>query len=194
VRRLHFGWNHKLLHDTCRDDAPCAIPILDPIELADEFFIAGLCGKIARSAVNKTIPYNLKLDRDVTFDQATGDVQFGKEYTGLSCATFVVAVFRSSGNPLVDTANWPMPTKEDIAVQREFVALLEQSEKAEDQAQAILIRDEIGTPRARPEHVAGACLEDMLPVSHAVCDENGKAIVPILDGWREDTDDAAPLS
>jgi hypothetical protein len=170
LRHLHFAWHERLLDVDCRSDLPCARPNVDP---ADELFLAGFCGKIARSAANSAIPYNLKHDPEVNFDPQTGTVRFGPESTGLGCATFVIAAFRSSGNALIDMSAWPAANSEDVAVREVLIDSLRAGDSGK-RAQADRIESEINSPRVRPEHVAGACLEDAYPVKHKQCDENGQ--------------------
>jgi hypothetical protein len=148
--------------------------------LADEQYLAAFCGKIARNASNRSIPYNLKIDNDVRFN-AKGELEVGKSFTGLSCATFVVAIFRSAGNPLLDTSAWPAASTEDAARQKAFVDYLRNSGDPDMVQQAALIKTEIGGSRAAPEEVAGACLEDSYPVAHPECEAAGKYIVGEID-------------
>jgi len=187
LHRLHFGWQYTLIHQKCRPSLACAIPLLDQIDLADEIFISGFCGRIARSIANKKIPYSLRIDPDVEFDTKTGGIRFGGEFSGLSCATFVVVVFRSANNPLVDTSNWPEGDKGDMADTYQFAASLASGGDVE---QARIVAAEAGLPRARPEQVAGACLEDALPVVHSICQRNGQAIIKIIDGWAQNASSA----
>jgi hypothetical protein len=180
-RRLHLGWQRQLLADQkCRPNIDCAVPVFDSVDLVDEQFIAAFCGRIARSLPNRRIPYNLKIDNEVRFNLA-GDIEVGRSFTGLSCATFVVAIFRSTGNPLIDTNGWPAASAQDEAIQRNFVNALEGSDNPDWKAQADAIRPEIGGPRIAPEEVAGACLEDSYPVAHPKCEAAGRFIVAAID-------------
>ncbi len=176
LHKLHFAWHRRLMDESCPRLLACSMPNFDP---ADELFVAAYCAKIARTAPNRAIPYNLKIDERVSFDPATGDVVFGNGFTGLSCSTFVAAVFRSAGNNLVSVTGWPPADAEDIEVQTFYVEMLEKSRNPEHQAHGHRIRSEIGTPRIRPYHVAGACLENKenYPVPHSICDSNGRWIL-----------------
>ena len=49
---------------------------------------------------------------------------------------------------------------------------------------AALIERDIGCPRIRPEEVAGACLEDVLPAGFDRCESNGHFLVGLLRGAR----------
>jgi hypothetical protein len=177
LRRLHFAW-HRILVDQPYESVACAIPLIDDEE---GIYVAAFFGKIARGAPKRQIPYNLKYDESVYFDAATGDIHLGSA-TGLSCATFVVAAFRSSGNLLVDVTNWPPASLEDIEAQKRFVALLKGDKNPERQQQGAKVEAEVGCSRIRPDHAAGACIESAYPVDHAICERNGREVVSKLDG------------
>lgn len=177
LRRLHFGW-HRQLYNFEYEKMACAIP---PLDEADAMWMSAFCGKIARHASSNNIPYNLKYDEDVAFDPETGGVIFGVNSSGLGCATFVLAVFRSGGNRLVDVTDWPEANVDDKAVQQGFVNALLKSSDPDKLAQGERIKGEVGTKRIRPDHVAGACLEDALPVRYSECEANGLWIVAKMD-------------
>jgi hypothetical protein len=177
LRRVHFGW-HRQLYDVEYQKVACAVPHLD---VADAMWMSAFCGRIARHASANEIPYNLKYDEDVAFDPETGEIIFGVNSSGLGCATFVLAVFRSAGNGLVDVTDWPEANADDKAVQREFVNALLKSSDADKRTQGERISGEVGTKRIRPDHVAGACLEDTLPVKYPECEANGLRIVAKMD-------------
>jgi len=180
LNKLHFGWHRYLLKKPYNNVA-CAVPLLDR---AHSMWIATFCGKIARNAANRgTIPYNLKYDEDVDFDTDTGTVRFGPESTGLNCATFVLAVFRSASNPLVSTVGWPAASTEDVTIQTGFInRLLDDPNDPTAAQQARIINSEVGTRRVAPHHVAGSCLENEYPVPYAPCEANGSYMVTQIDG------------
>lgn len=177
LHRLHFGW-HRQLHAVAYDAVACSIP---PLDEADAMWMSKLCGRIASHPSVQGIPYNLKYDQDVAFDTGTGEIMFGVNSTGLGCATFVLAVFRSGGNPLVDVVGWPDASADDKAIQQKFVDMLLRSKDPDKVAQGKKIQGEVGTKRIRPDHVAGACLEDQLPVRHAQCHANAQRVVAEID-------------
>lgn len=183
--KLHFGGHWYLGNDRYANDAACSIPDIDAgqPDKADGEWIAGYCEKVAASTRNNKIPYNLKYDEEVSFDDATGDISLGPTSTGLSCATFVLAVLRSSGNKLIDAVRWPQAIGDDKAGQIRFVNMMLDSKNPGAQRQGRIINAEIGTPRIRPDHVAGACLEphSTWPIRYAICDRNAANVVAELD-------------
>jgi hypothetical protein len=132
------------------------------------------------------IPYNLKHDTECEFDENGNYVPKPGE-TGLNCATFVLTVFRSAGTLLVDTTTWIIresPEREvDVSAQSRFVSQLARKPQTREQAERV--RSEIGGPRIRPEEVAGACLEDDLPVGFSQCRANGQYILQALAEARQ---------
>lgn len=184
--KLHFGW-HRFLANTPSPVDACVIPDIDEgqADKADGEWIAGFCERIAGSSRNQSIPYNLKYDESIEFDDVTGDIFLGPTSTGLSCATFVLAVLRSSGNALIDVASyWPPATGEERTMQLRFVNMMLDDKRPDTQNQGRLINSEIGTPRVRPDHVAGAGLEPHSdwPVRHEQCQRNAALVVASLDG------------
>lgn len=58
------------------------------------------------------------------FDRETLRFLLGPTKTGLTCASFVLAVFQQSGLPLVVCESWPKPNEEDIEWQKLIVKIL----------------------------------------------------------------------
>lgn len=182
LRRVHFAWHRRLVSEEYISEVPCAMPELD---IADELWLAKYFQKIATNPSNdRTIPYNLKHDEAISFDPKTGEVDFGVDSTGLGCATFVVAAFRSGGTRLIDPTGWPPATFWDRIRRSQFVNALLGSSDPDKQSQGRRITHEISSPCIAPQHVAGACLEneDDRPAKHPACDANGTAVVAIIDG------------
>lgn len=169
---LHFAFHEilKTVEYTADGTTSCATTKIDE---ADQVFLAAFCGRVSTAWQNQEIPYNLKYDPDVRFDPTTGAVSFGPNSTGLNCATFVLAVFRSAGNPLIDATGWPADRPGDRERQTQYVEFLRQR----DVDHADVVEAEIGTPRIRPEEAAGACLEDDLPAGFAQCEPNGRYVL-----------------
>jgi hypothetical protein len=188
LRRVHFAFHRKLenIEYDNEDEIPCALPDLD---IADELWLAKFFQRIAFNSSNrKGIPYNFRNDEAVEFDGTTGACRFGPDSTGLGCATFVVAAFRSGGVPLVDASNWPGATENDRLRRTRLIEFLRnKSPEPDAKGQADVIEKEIDAPCISPQHVVGACLEssDTWPVGHAICQANGAAIVEKLGvkGW-----------
>lgn len=185
-RLLHFAWHHDLKEggfDFTRSGSVCVIPsLLRP----DAVALAGYCRRIVRLNVGRgTIPYNLRYDEGTGFDPETGDLILPATATGMSCGTFVLHVFRSSGNRILDATGWPPARPEDLDQQRRFIQML-RDEGYGDHANRLEVED-LGCPRIRPEEVAGACLEDGLadqPATFRQCEPNGRLLLAVADSWN----------
>lgn len=189
LRRLHFAWHKDLATGDYRDGLACGVIDLDD---ADAIWLAKYFQRIAEHPGNREIPYNLKHDEHVAFNEETGAIAFGVDSTGLGCATFVVAAFRSGGHLLVDVNDWPPATDADRLRRLGFIQALNSGD-ADQQKQALRIEGEVDSPCIAPQHVFGACLEDMdaRPANHAVCDANGQAAIALLDAGPTPTQTAA---
>ncbi|MEX2174142.1 MAG: hypothetical protein WD872_07255 [Pirellulaceae bacterium] len=181
VKKLHFGWHRSLYNYFVTGPVVCAIP--DVAKPAHRLWLAVFCGLVADNIPKRNIPYSLKHDEDVAFDERTGEVKFGNEDSGLNCATFVVAVFRCAGHPLINSKGWPKASIDDIAIQKQSVRSMLDSSDPDIQQQGRKNSRDIGTPRIRPDHVAGACLEKEAagPARFAACEANSAHVVTALD-------------
>ncbi|QDU56152.1 hypothetical protein [Aeoliella mucimassa] len=177
LKWLHLAFHEMLQNEACAIAKPCVTPRIDS---AEALYLSVFAEKIAKSKINRRIPYNLKYDPDISFDTKTGAIEAGIDSTGLGCATFVLAVFRSSGCVLVDCSTWPPANEDDKEQRRTYLGLLRRC-SASGRRQAERIESEIDLPRFRPEQVAGACLEDIYPACYDLCEKNGHWIVNQLN-------------
>ena len=179
-RLLHLAFHLDLRDDDFaiwRARYVCVVPNLRQPDLVA---LAGYCRRIQTVNSAGGIPYNLEYEPGTRFDPDTGDCVLAEGGTGMSCATFVVHLFRSSANPIVDVKGWQVREPEDSQRQAQFVRAMEQNPSPAFQAQAARIRGQIGCPRVRPEDVAGGCLEDTLPAPFEWCDANGRCVLAML--------------
>lgn len=176
LRFLHFA-----NHETLRDD-PCAgrsryvyaIPLL---KSEDEEFLAGFCERVFRANQDGKLPYSFEFDPNLGFDRETGLAVLNHRI-GFTCSTFVVALFRSAGNPLVQPITWPRTAgASDIAARRYVLNAWRQSGPVDLRERADEIEPTIRTMRIGPEQVAGACLQGKLPTGYYRADANGRRIL-----------------
>lgn len=183
VRVLHFA-AHLML---CDDPGVTSRYVFAVPELKeeDQEYLAGFCRRIARANAAGVIPYSFTYDPDLLFDQATGRLVTSDVGQGLTCSTFVAAVFRSAGHTLVRLQTWPgQADAEDIHSREEMLHLWRNSGRPNLIARASEIEPSIRARRVRPEHVAGACLirERRRPVSYRCCKAVG---IKILANWDQ---------
>lgn len=183
LRLLHHAFHLDLRDDELRPGTRSFVCVVPNLMRDDRVALAGYCRRIFLvNSRNGGIPYNLELEAGTDFDPDTGELILPASATGMTCATFVLHVFRSAGNPLIDPIGWPKAADRpgDLEMQQSFVRILEENPSPAYQAQAGRIRHQIGCPRIRPEDVAGACLEDSLPSQFCHCDPNGRLIVAVV--------------
>jgi hypothetical protein len=120
--------------------------------------IAAYMGVIRKNKNN--IPYGLDVDGNC-FDRDTGEYIEQPLGKGLTCATFIMAIFGRFGFRLLKTEEWP-ERAEDIQWQQQILEVLEAEGASADHVAAA--RKDIGTARFRPEEVGGAVSETLHPV------------------------------
>jgi hypothetical protein len=177
---LHQAWHHETRNEPlgeARTDVggpfSCVSPDIDQDRARN---LAALCELVA--STGEPIAYALREDPEALFDEHTGRLTLpnGK---GLSCSTFVMALFRSARLPLLDTTDWPLDRPGDRAFQELVVHILERTGADPDHVAAV--RTELGCARIRPEEVAGAALFSVLPVRHASAECAGLVLVERLE-------------
>lgn len=151
---------HRKLADDKPEDVPAFIWVEPPILPNHATLVAAFCRLIA---MNKPkIAYGFRYHEaslfrmfDATFTAAPGTI-------GLTCATFVHAVFKSSGVQLLKTWQWPSDDPDAIAWQADMV----NKYRAFGHPHADNLENEIGSPRFTPFQMAASCLFSRRPVSY----------------------------
>lgn len=101
---LHLGWHHLLYHEPWTTDYHWI-----PFQQLDSELLDGLVDLaviVARRPANRTIPYSAVFEPRQYFDHL-GDYIVQADGDGLTCATFLLALFRRWGLPLIDENTWP---------------------------------------------------------------------------------------
>lgn len=178
---LHLGGH---LHLSQEPESRHILAVPDMYQ-EDQEYLAGVCRMIYPRLGRRALPYSFEYDPDLLFDPTTGALASPVNERGFSCATFVAAVFRSTGNPLVNLPTWPTEaTADDRAARAEVLRWWRASGRFHLLARANEIEPSIGARRVSPEQVIGACLmgRHRRPVSHRRCDASGRQVRAILDG------------
>lgn len=158
VRFVHLAWHRDLRTD---DDpkpryrwiTPAA---LDPSVLA---WLGALCRAIHEN--RPAIPYGFGQDQ---FRLVDGLFVRDETSHGLTCATFVLAMFSGYGLPLIDLSKWPRRSEDELW-QRQIVEALRNSGEEDIRCHIAVIQADVGNcVRVRPEEVAAAASVDSLPV------------------------------
>ncbi|MEP7125513.1 MAG: hypothetical protein ABJE95_31560 [Byssovorax sp.] len=153
--------------------------VTPPIEPELGYVLAGLCKKVADryASPERGIAYALRYDGD-GFDINTGEFMDETGH-GLTCATFVLAMFASYGIPLLQLMEWPEREK-DREWQEYIVGVLRKKGVDEKHVEAVNEQVKRGCARYRPEEVAAAGAAPSLPIGFAYAEELGERIVERL--------------
>jgi len=145
---LHLAFHHKLRNDKLPDQNTHYIWIPLDLDADRASAFAGYCRRIFRRS--PLIPYGILYEGGEYAQDGT--IRFAGREIGLTCATFVLAVFGGAGIKLLDHAGWPSRPS-DQSWHLQIVNLLNGRATAQH-VQAV--RSELGCARFRPAEVAAA--------------------------------------
>lgn len=131
--------------------------------------LAALVARIAHKT--PYIPYGFNSDA-VSFDFETGDLLTPPVGRGLTCATFILAVFDAYGYSILDRDYWPIRA-EDAEWHATILSMLEEHA---DEGHVNAVRADRNAPRFRPEEVVGAATSEIWPVPFATALELAEQI------------------
>jgi hypothetical protein len=134
--------------------------------------MVAVCRLAASRRATDELPYSFRF-KDSKIDPDRGEFIFGAGETGLTCATFVLAMFAGYGISLLKTDTWAS-RDDDSAWQKEIVSLMERL--AAPAADIENARQDIGCVRYRPEEVAGSCSVRHLPATFEEAKAAGREI------------------
>lgn len=175
VSFLHLAWHRNLQNDN--DKVDTRFIWIDPaVPTARLRQVAAICRQIWRSNQKGAIPYGFSPPNDC-FDRNTCEYLIGPTRYGLTCVSFVLAVFERSGLRLVNYETWPTGRPGDAEWQEQIIQKLE-SRADPDHIRAL--RNDIGTVRFRPEEVAGAAMASPLPVDFDRASEGARLVLARL--------------
>ena len=177
---MHLAWHCELQRDTSFSNKYCWVePKIHKARLRQ---VAALCEDIASANLPSQIPYASGSPIDA-FDAETKAFLLGPTRAGLTCASFVLAVFERAQLRLVKYDGWPPPGTADIEFQQFVLDNLEGRPGVSDE-HIRAVTNEIGTSiRYRPEQVAGAaCVRGRGPVKYGYAASLGNDIVRFLRG------------
>lgn len=173
VQLAHLAWHNQLKNAPPKEAYLWVDPLI-PNRRARQ--VAARCRQILRGN-KRGIPYAFSSPNDC-FDSETGSFLFGPTRAGLTCASFVLAVFGSAGIQLADYATWPPQRAGDLEWQQFIVEQLEKD--GADADHIAFVRNEVGAVRYRPEDVAGCATADQLPCSFDVAEPLSQEILKRL--------------
>lgn len=171
-RLLHLAWHLDLRNEAVRGKYVWVDPAVHERRAKQ---VAAFCRLVWRQN-GRSIPYGFSPPSDC-FDPGTARFLFGNTTLGLTCATFVIAVFHAVGLRLLDLDSWPQRA-DDESWQRRILDVLRQHGASPDHVRSV--EAELGAERFRPEEVGGASAHRPWPVEFPIALELGKRIVTLL--------------
>jgi hypothetical protein len=125
------------------------------------------------------LPYGLSTPND-SFDPDTLAYLRGPAKVGLTCATFVLAIFEFGGLKLLQYELWPHRDS-DVPWQNYVISELKRTGASQEHIAAV--EGQVGAMRIRPEEVAASATfaDEERPVAFEATDGRAKQIVAILD-------------
>ena len=148
---LHLAWHCILQNESDIPDYMrlWTTPSVEPVRLR---LVAALCRLVWRKNESDGIPYAFSSPAN-TIDATSGAVLLGPSRFGLTCATFVLALFDAVGIRIAQYATWPQDRQGDIEWQTQIIASL-LSRAAPEHIEHL--QSEVGAARFRPEEVAAS--------------------------------------
>jgi hypothetical protein len=174
VLMLELQWHHRLRNDPAVERLLWVDPAAHSKRLAQ---VSDICRLVWRTNQKQGIPYGFSAPTDC-FDADTEEYLVGPTHLGLTCASFVLAVFHRAGLPLVVYENWPTDRPEDREWQEKILRALERT--GADQAHIDAVRNEVGPVRFRPEEVAAAATVSPLPADFETVRGRGQQVLQRL--------------
>lgn len=172
---LHLAWHYCLRYTSNVDDFVYWIkPNIHPFR---QKMLSIKCETINRAKDIHLVPYALLYDGAV-FDDS-GILHLGEREHGLTCATFVLAIFKSCGIELIDCENWPI-REDDESWHERIISILEEYLKGKNSQHVENVKKEKGCARYRPEEVGMSSTFSLLPAPSVSVIEKGKELHELM--------------
>lgn len=108
---VHLGWHHIFFHEDWDGEYHWVVlPGLD-IEQQESFIDWAML--VCQSESHHPIPYSVLFRPQNNFD-SSGRYISSKDGSGLTCATFVLALFSDFGIPIAEHQTWPVGREDDV--------------------------------------------------------------------------------
>ena len=169
-KALHLEWHHRLAFT--EEPKEFTHWIKPNIHKTRQLMVSTKCRRIRKYLDKIPIPYALLYDQ-TTFNQ-DGMLTLGEKEHGLTCATFVLAVFNSCGIKLIDTENWP--SRKEDTIWHELIIKVLNSSRSISQKHKENVANEKGCARFRPEEVGMSSTFAIQPGATEEIIEKGKML------------------
>jgi hypothetical protein len=171
---LHLAFHHKLMNEPANRYHLHFIPRINPKRFPQ---VAALCRRVWKKHKIGGIPYAFS-SPESCFNLVTGEYELSPMRYGLTCASFVLGIFDTTGLKLLDYDSWPVGREGDAEFQLKMIAYLEKWNASPEHINAV--RKETGSVRFRPEEVAGASQTVPMPVKFANASLAGLRVMEML--------------
>jgi hypothetical protein len=184
-RVLHQAWHHDTRDEALADflaDSSTPHPRLwvDPsLDVDEQNDLRAMVALVASKISTNQLPYALQR-RDATV-AVDGGVVLGTSL-GLTCATFVTAVFAAAGVSLLDDSSWEARDDARVAEDDDAQRRIAEGLMSRDRNHAQRVRAEVGCTRVRAEEVAAASGMAPRPVRFVEACVHGAALRARLAG------------
>lgn len=148
---LHLEWHCRLKNDSAIPEK-LTIWVAAAVPSRRQRQVATYCRRIWQMNAKGGVPYGFSPPNE-SFDPETATFLKGPTQFGLTCASFVLAVFHAAGVPLIEYTTWPADRPGDREWQEKILTYLEHRAEPEHINH---VRSEIGAVRFRPEEVAAS--------------------------------------
>ncbi|MBF0296456.1 MAG: hypothetical protein HQL96_14805 [Magnetococcales bacterium] len=170
ARLCHLAWHHKLL------DEPLAGEYYWGAIGLHEHVQSQIAGYIALLKQNqRVVPYGFSYDKPPFDDR--GRYQAMAIGKGLTCATFVMAVFERQGCPLLIKDNWPDRPEDKVWMERILTLLQRHAESEHLEA----VKNDMDASRFRPEEVVAGAISENPPIPFSSVSSLAHAILAALN-------------
>lgn len=178
IMLLHLGWHHTLRHDEW--DGKYHWLELSGLDRELQETFADWAVMVANASPGTPIPYSVIFRPERNFDQNGHFINLN-DGSGLTCATFLLALFNDYDLPLIDISDWPESRKGDLTWLRRILNALRNSVVRSNKMPAWewleQARHRHQLKRFRPEEVfATAALFSGEPLSFSVVESAGSKV------------------
>ncbi|MBB5046148.1 hypothetical protein HNR60_000890 [Rhodopseudomonas rhenobacensis] len=177
ARLAHLAWHHIQIADGAPDEAYK----WDQIQLGDinTKTVASWLNK--RRAKPDKIPYGFSVTGDV-FERGTDEFIEPPLGMGLTCATYILAVLRHLGFPMLEEHTWPEARPDDLAWQVGILEKLQENGASAEHTTALA--ENVGAVRFRPDEVCGAAILPDWPIAFDDASTAAAEIVQFMGACR----------
>ncbi|MDC2858641.1 hypothetical protein [Delftia sp. DT-2] len=109
---IHLGWHNYFLHQ--RWDEEYHWVVLPGLDIEQQELFVDWAKLVCMKEPDHPIPYSILFRPDGNFD-SSGCFISSNDGSGLTCATFVLALFSDFGIPIAEHTTWPVGRENDVS-------------------------------------------------------------------------------